>query len=46
MDVNTTMNIEEINGVKYEVCSNYIGEISLLELLKKLIKRDIEKQGI
>lgn len=33
-----------IDRTKYEVISNYNGDISLLDLLKKLLKRDIERQ--
>ena len=33
----------EIDGAIYEIVSNYIGSIPLLELLKLMLKRDLEK---
>ena len=33
----------EFDGTTYEVASNYVGNISLLELFKLMLKRDIEK---
>lgn len=37
------LHIETIDGATYEVTSNYIGEISLLDLLKRMLKRDLER---
>jgi len=33
----------ELDGTIYEVASNYVGNIPLLELFKLMLKRDIEK---
>ena len=33
----------EFDGTIYEVASNYVGNIPLLELFKLMLKRDIEK---
>jgi len=33
----------EFDGTTYEVASNYVGNIPLLELFKLMLKRDIEK---
>jgi len=33
----------ELDGTIYEVASNYVGNITLLELFKFMLKRDIEK---
>jgi hypothetical protein len=35
--------IEIINGATYIVTSNYVGNITLFELLKQMLKRDFEK---
>ena len=37
------IHIETINGATYEVTSNYIGDISFLELLKQMLKRDLSR---
>lgn len=37
------LHIETIDGSTYEVISNYIGKLSLLDLLKQLLKRDLER---
>jgi hypothetical protein len=34
---------EVINGATYELTSNYNGDISLLDLLKQMLKRDMER---
>jgi hypothetical protein len=39
----SVVHIETINGATYEVTSNYIGNISLLDLLKQMLKRDLER---
>lgn len=44
MILSDNVHIETIDGTTYEVTSNYNGEISLLDLLKKMLKRDIERQ--
>lgn len=36
---------ETIENTAYEVISNYIGNISLIDLLKLMIKRDITKSN-
>ena len=36
--------VEIIDGAKYEVNSNYVGKIPLLDLLKQILKRDMERQ--
>jgi len=35
-----------VDGARYEVTSNYKGEITYLDLLKKMLKRDIERQEV
>ena len=35
--------IVTINGATYEVTSNYIGDVSFLDLLKQILKRDLER---
>ena len=37
------LHVEMIDGSTYEVISNYIGEISFLDLLKQMLKRDLER---
>ena len=32
----------EIENTKYEVVSNYVGKVSLLDIIKSAIRRDIE----
>jgi hypothetical protein len=32
------------NGTAYEVTSNYVGEVSFTNLLKQMLKRDLEKE--
>lgn len=34
---------EVINKIRFEVTSNYLGKVSLLDLIKEMIKRDLEK---
>jgi hypothetical protein len=36
--------VETVGGAKYEVTSNYIGEITFIELLKQMLKRDLERE--
>jgi hypothetical protein len=36
--------IESIGGARYEVTANYVGEITFLELLKQMLKRDLERE--
>jgi hypothetical protein len=36
--------VEVIDGAKYEVTSNYVGAIPFLELLKQMLKRDMERE--
>jgi len=40
---NTTEN--KINGTTYKVTSKYVGQLKLVELLKLIIKKEIEKQN-
>jgi len=35
--------VETIDGARYEVTSNYVGNITFLELLKQMLKRDMER---
>lgn len=37
------LHIETVDEATYEVASNYIGNISLLDLIKQLLKRDLER---
>ena len=37
--------IEIIDEATYEVVSNYIGSVSLLDLFKQMVKRDLERLG-
>jgi hypothetical protein len=37
------LHIEKINGTTYELISNYKGKVALLDLLKQMLKRDLEK---
>jgi len=37
------LHIETIDGATYEVASNYKGDISLLDLFKQMLKRDLER---
>ncbi|MCL2578790.1 MAG: hypothetical protein FWE32_02040 [Oscillospiraceae bacterium] len=49
MDENRTIpptsvvHTEKVNGATYIVQSNYVGKITFLDLLKQMIKRDIER---
>jgi hypothetical protein len=36
--------VEIIDGAKYEVTSNYMGAVSFLDLLKQMLKRDLEQE--
>ena len=36
--------VEIIDGARYEVTSNYVGKITFLDLLKQMIKRDLERE--
>ena len=36
--------VETIGGARYEVTSNYVGEVSFLDLLKQMLKRDLERE--
>jgi pyruvate/oxaloacetate carboxyltransferase len=36
--------VETIGGARYEVNSIYVGEIPFLDLLKQMLKRDIERE--
>lgn len=35
--------IVTVDGATYEVTSNYKGELTFLDLLKQMLKRDIER---
>ena len=35
--------VEVIDGATYEVTSNYIGNVTLLDVFKQMLKRDIER---
>lgn len=37
------IHVETIDNTTYEVTSNYMGAISLLDLFKQMIKRDVSK---
>ena len=37
------LHVQTIDGATYEVVSNYVGDISLLDLFKQMLKRDIER---
>jgi len=37
------LHVEIIDGSTYEVISNYIGELPFLDLLKQMLKRDLER---
>jgi len=37
------LHVDIIDGATYEVISNYMGEISFLNLLKQMLKRDLER---
>lgn len=39
------LHVTTVNGATYEVTSNYIGDISFLDLLKQMLKRDLERQS-
>jgi len=39
----STTNVKIIDGATYEVTSNYVGNLTLLELFKQMLKRDIER---
>ena len=36
--------VEIIDGARYEVISNYLGSVSFFDLLKQLLKRDMERE--
>lgn len=36
--------VTTVDGATYEVTSRYIGEIAFLDLLKQMLKRDLERQ--
>jgi len=38
-------NIATVDGATYQVTSRYIGDVSFLDLLKQLLKRDLERQS-
>jgi len=40
------LNVVTVNGATYEVVSNYIGDISLIDLLKRMLKRDLERPEV
>ena len=35
--------VEVIDGATYEVTSNYIGDRTILDIFKQMLKRDIER---
>ena len=35
--------VETVSKAQYEVVSNYVGEITFLDLLKQMLKRDLER---
>jgi len=39
------LHVITVDGATYEVISNYKGDISLFDLFKQMIKRDMERQG-
>jgi len=36
--------VETIGGARYEVTSNYVGEVTFIDLLKQILKRDMERE--
>lgn len=38
------LHVITVDGATYEVISNYKGDISLFDLFKQMIKRDMERQ--
>ena len=36
--------IETVGGARYEVTSYYVGEVTLIDLLKLMLKRDMERE--
>ncbi len=41
--IQSRLNVEIVDGTTYEVTSNYIGDMSILDLFKYMLKRDIER---
>ena len=39
------LHTQMIDGATYEVVSNYVGDISLLDLFKQMLKRDLERSA-
>jgi len=40
------IHVEIIDGATYEVTSNYNGNVSILDIFKQMLKRDIERMKI
>lgn len=38
-----SFHVEVVDGANYEVTSNYIGDVSILDVFKQMLKRDIEQ---
>ena len=36
--------VEIVGGARYEVTSYYVGEVTLIDLLKLMLKRDMERE--
>jgi len=39
------LHTQTIDGATYEVVSNYIGDIALLDLFKQMLRRDMERSA-
>jgi len=44
--VTSKRHVEIIDGARYEVTSNYVGEITFLDLLKQMLKRDLAREEL
>ena len=44
MSQTSLRHIVVIDGARYEVTSNYLGKITFLDLLKQMLKRDLERE--
>jgi len=44
IQVPSQFHVETIDGATYKVTSNYKGDVTFLDLLKQMLKRDMERQ--
>jgi len=44
-ETTSLFHVEMVDGATYEVTSNYSGNMTYLDLLKQMLKRDIERCG-